>query len=45
MQPGDEPRTYADIDAIQRDIGYQPSTGVETGIPAFVRWYRDYHRI
>ena len=45
MQPGDVPRTYADIDAIQRDIGYQPSTGVETGIPAFVRWYRDYHRI
>jgi UDP-glucuronate 4-epimerase len=45
MQPGDVPRTYADIDAIQRDLGYQPSTSIETGVPAFVAWYRDYHRL
>jgi UDP-glucuronate 4-epimerase len=43
MQPGDVQRTYADIDAIQRDLGYQPSTSIEVGVPAFVRWYREYH--
>jgi UDP-glucuronate 4-epimerase len=43
MQPGDVQRTYADIDAIQRDLGYQPSTTIDVGVPAFVRWYREYH--
>ena len=45
MQPGDVERTYADIDAIQRDLGYNPRTTIEQGIPAFVQWYRAYHRI
>lgn len=45
MQPGDVQKTYADIDAIQRDLGYQPKTGIEEGVPAFVRWYREYHGI
>lgn len=43
MQPGDVQKTYADIDAIQSDLGYQPKTGIEEGVPAFVRWYREYH--
>lgn len=43
MQPGDVQKTYADIDAIQKDLGYQPKTGIEEGVPAFVRWYREYH--
>jgi UDP-glucuronate 4-epimerase len=43
MQAGDVQRTYADIDAIQRDLGYQPSTTIDVGVPAFVRWYREYH--
>jgi UDP-glucuronate 4-epimerase len=42
MQPGDVARTYADIDAIQRDLGFQPSTTIETGVPEFVSWYRAY---
>ena len=45
MQPGDVRRTYADIDAIRRDVGFEPTTPIELGVPAFVRWYRDYHRI
>lgn len=45
MQAGDVEATYADIDAIQRDIGYQPTTSIETGIPAFVEWYKAYHSI
>ena len=43
MQPGDVPRTYADIDAIQRDLGYAPTTPVEVGFPAFVEWFKAYH--
>ena len=45
MQPGDVEKTYADIDAIQRDIGYQPTTSIEDGVPQFVEWYRAYHGI
>jgi UDP-glucuronate 4-epimerase len=45
MQAGDVPRTEADIDAIANDLGYHPSTAIESGVPSFVRWYRDYHGI
>ena len=45
MQPGDVHKTYADISAIQRDLGYAPTTAIEVGVPSFVRWYRDYHRV
>lgn len=43
MQPGDVPRTFADIEAIQRDVGYSPSTSIEVGVPRFVDWFRAYH--
>ena len=45
MQPGDVRDTYADISAIQRDLGFAPTTTIEEGIPRFVAWYRDYHRV
>jgi UDP-glucuronate 4-epimerase len=44
MQPGDVPATYADISAIQRDLGYAPTTPIGIGIPKWVSWYRDYTR-
>ncbi|MBI1179985.1 MAG: NAD-dependent epimerase/dehydratase family protein [Alphaproteobacteria bacterium] len=40
MQPGDVPATYADIDAIRRDHGFEPKTPLEVGVPRFVDWYR-----
>ncbi|HRD65676.1 MAG TPA: NAD-dependent epimerase [Candidatus Competibacter sp.] len=43
MQPGDVPDTYADVDALVRDLGYQPSTPVEDGVTRFVAWYRRYY--
>ena len=43
MQPGDVPATFADISAIQADLGFVPSTGIETGVPRFVEWYSSYH--
>ena len=45
MQPGDVPQSYADIAAIQRDLGFQPTTAIDVGVPNFVRWYKDYHGV
>jgi UDP-glucuronate 4-epimerase len=42
MQPGDVPATYADISAIQRDVGFAPTTPIEIGIPKWVDWYKGY---
>ena len=43
MQPGDVEHTYADVDDLIRDVGYQPTTKIEDGVAAFVRWYKDYY--
>lgn len=45
MQPGDVKETYADIKAIQADVGYEPSTTIEIGLPRFVEWFKNYHQI
>ena len=33
LQPGDVPDTFADVSALQRDVGYAPSTTIQTGKP------------
>ena len=43
MQIGDVKETFADISAIERDHGFQPTTSIEEGVPRFVAWYKDYH--
>lgn len=40
MQPGDVVRTYADISAIERDLGFRPKTGLREGLSAFAEWYK-----
>ncbi len=45
MQPGDVKESFADISAIERDHGFKPTTRIDEGIPRFVEWYRDYHRL
>lgn len=45
MQPGDVKDTFADISAIERDHGFRPTTSIDEGIPLFVQWFKDYHRI
>ena len=44
LQPGDVPDTYADVEALQRDTGYSPSTSIESGVKRFVDWYRSYYQ-
>ncbi len=43
MQPGDVPITYADVDDLMRDVGFRPTTPIETGIARFVEWYEAYY--
>jgi UDP-glucuronate 4-epimerase len=45
MQDGDVPATYADVAALQTDVGFKPATPVETGIANFVEWYRSYYGV
>lgn len=45
MQPGDVLETFADVGALQREIGFSPSTSIEQGIAHFVAWYRDYFQV
>ena len=44
MQPGDVPRTDADVSDLQRDLGYKPDTPGNEGIERFVAWYREYYK-
>jgi len=44
LQPGDVPKTYADVDALVDDVGFKPATPIEDGIARFVEWYRSYYR-
>ncbi len=43
MQPGDVPETYADVDDLMADVGFRPSTSIETGVSRFIAWYREYY--
>lgn len=39
-QPGDVPRTCADINKARRLLGYEPKTPLIEGMARFVEWYR-----
>jgi UDP-glucuronate 4-epimerase len=45
MQAGDVKDSFADISAIQRDHGFEPSTKIDEGVPRFVDWFKSYHGI
>lgn len=40
IQPGDVEMTCADVSKAGKLLGYNPTTPVDEGIPAFVEWYR-----
>lgn len=43
MQPGDVPVTYADISALEQDLGFKPSTSLREGLRKFAEWYKDFY--
>ena len=45
MQAGDVPATTADVSALERAVGYTPSTPIEVGVARFVEWYREYYGV
>ena len=44
MQPGDVPKTFADIDELINDYQYSPSTDINSGIQSFVKWFINYKK-
>ncbi|TYI19515.1 hypothetical protein ES332_A07G169900v1 [Gossypium tomentosum] len=40
---GDVQFTHANISLAQRELGYKPSTDLQTGLKKFVRWYLSYY--
>jgi UDP-glucuronate 4-epimerase len=42
MQPGDVPRTEADVTDLMKDLNYKPNTPVQIGIENFISWYKSY---
>jgi UDP-glucuronate 4-epimerase len=45
MQPGDVQATCADVDALQKAVGFAPNTPVADGIDRFIDWFRAYRRV
>jgi UDP-glucuronate 4-epimerase len=45
LQPGDVPKTSADIEASQHELGFEPTTPISVGIPKFVDWYRSHYGV
>ncbi len=44
LPPGDVVRTHASTELLETLIGHVPETPLETGIAAFVAWYREHYR-
>ena len=44
MQPGDVMATYADVDALVKDVDYRPATALEEGVANFVSWYKEFYK-
>jgi len=42
MQDGDVTATYADIDELKRDVGFEPSTRLVDGLARWAEWYLAY---
>jgi len=43
LQLGDVPNTYADVDDLEHQFGYKPSTSVKKGIENFSVWYKNFY--
>lgn len=40
LQPGDVPKTYADISKARDLLGYEPKTELKSGLKSFYNWYK-----
>ena len=44
MQDGDVISTYADTKELEKTFNYAPSTSLDSGIKAFIAWYKTYYQ-
>jgi len=44
MQAGDVPATFADIDSLQKEVGFKPETKIDDGMQHFVTWFKEYYK-
>ena len=42
MQAGDVQATYADVEDLRRDVGFEPKTPLSEGIARWASWFREY---
>lgn len=42
-QPGDVPRTFADVNKAEKTLGYHPNTPIAEGLKKYVEWFRAKH--
>ena len=45
MQPGDVVATAADTQALEKWVGFRPSTPIEEGVDRFAAWYREFYGV
>lgn len=45
MQPGDVTTTYADVEDLKREIGFEPQTSLTEGLKRWINWYKEYFQI
>jgi UDP-glucuronate 4-epimerase len=43
MQPGDVPKTFADVEDLASITGFTPAVSIEEGVKRFVCWYKEYY--
>ena len=44
IQPGDVPKTFANIEKARKLLHFAPETSIEKGIERFVKWHKEYYR-
>ncbi|AXJ00421.1 UDP-glucuronate 4-epimerase [Cyclonatronum proteinivorum] len=45
IQPGDVPKTWADVEALFDYTDYRPKYTIKEGIKNFIEWYKDYYKV
>jgi UDP-glucuronate 4-epimerase len=43
IQPGDVPKTWADVKPLHDLTGFRPQVSVKEGVEKFINWYKKYY--
>jgi UDP-glucuronate 4-epimerase len=43
IQPGDVPKTWADVESLNNLTGFRPQVSVKEGVQKFINWYKKYY--